>query len=67
MEGEEKKERPQNRNLNPLGSGKLTPEEELEIRRKGKKAADKARKRKSGIIRIFAPIEENETNTLQRK
>lgn len=49
MEGEEKKERPQNRNLNPLGSGKLTPEEELEIRRKGKKAADKARKRNADI------------------
>lgn len=48
MEGE-KKERPQNKNLKPLGSGSLTPEEELEIRRKGKKAADKARARNADI------------------
>lgn len=50
MEGEEvKKERPQNRNLKPLGSGNLTPEEELEIRRKGNKAAREARKRNADI------------------
>jgi hypothetical protein len=54
VEGEDmqetpKKERPQTRNLKPLGSGVLTPEEELEIRRKGKKAADRARKRNADI------------------
>lgn len=43
------KERPQNRNLKPLGSGVLTPEEELAIRRKGKKASDKARRRNADI------------------
>lgn len=48
MEGE-KKERPQNKNLKPLGSGQLTPEEELEIRRKGKKASDKARSKNADI------------------
>lgn len=48
MDGE-KKERPQNKNLKPLGSGNLTPEEELAIRRKGKIAADKARKRNADI------------------
>lgn len=48
MEGE-KKERPQNRNLKPLGSGMLTPEEELEIRRKGKRKSDKARSRNADI------------------
>lgn len=49
MEGEQKKERPQNKNLKPLGSGLRTPEEELEIRRKGKKASDKSRKRNADI------------------
>lgn len=49
MEGEKKKERPQNKNLKPLGSGSLTPEEELEIRRKGKKASDKARSRNADM------------------
>lgn len=49
MEGEEKKERPQNRNLKPLGSGSLTPEEELEIRRKGNTAANKARSRNADM------------------
>lgn len=49
MEGEKKKERPQNKNLKPLGSGNLTPEEELEIRRKGSKAANKARSRNADI------------------
>lgn len=48
MEGE-KKERPQNKNLKPLGSGNLTPEEEREIRRKGNAAANKARKRNADI------------------
>lgn len=44
MEGEEvKKERPQNKNLKPLGSGMLTPEEERAIRQKGAIAAQKAR------------------------
>jgi len=43
------KERPQNRNLKPLGSGVLTPEEELAIRQKGKKASDKARRRNADI------------------
>lgn len=49
MEGEKKKERPQNKNLKPLGSGNLTPEEELEIRRKGSAAAHKARSRNADI------------------
>ena len=51
MEGEPKpkKERPQNRNLIPLGSGNLTPEEELEIRRKGNRASQKARTRNASI------------------
>ena len=49
MEGEKKKERPQNRNLKPLGSGSLTPEEELEIRRKGKRASDKARSKNADM------------------
>lgn len=49
MEGEQKKERLQNRNLKPLGSGMLTPEEELAIRKKGKAAADVARKRNADI------------------
>ena len=60
MEGEEvKKERPQNKNLKPLGRGNLTPEEELEIRRKGKKAADKARKRNANIraaVQVYANL-----------
>lgn len=47
MEG--KMDRPQNRNLKPLGSGLLTPEEELAIRRKGKEAADRSRKRNADI------------------
>lgn len=49
MEGEKKKERPQNKNLKPLGSGQLTPEEELEIRRKGNREANKARSRNADI------------------
>lgn len=48
MEGE-KKERPQNKNLKPLGSGMRTPEEEREIRRKGKEASDRTRKRNADI------------------
>lgn len=48
MEGE-KKDRPQNKYLKPLGSGLLTPEEELAIRRKGKEAADRSRKRNADI------------------
>lgn len=48
VEGE-KKDRPQNKNLKPLGSGLLTPEEELAIRRKGKVAADRSRKRNADI------------------
>ena len=48
MEGE-KKERPQNRNLKPLGSGSLTPEEELEIRRKGAAKTHIVRKRNADI------------------
>ena len=48
MEGE-KKERPQNKNLKPLGSGQRTPEEELAIRRKGKIASDAARSRNADI------------------
>lgn len=43
------KERPQNKNLKPLGSGQLTPEEELAIRRKGKVGCDKARRRNADI------------------
>lgn len=50
MEGETvKKERPQNKNLKPLGSGLLSPEEELAIRRKGKKACDEARRRNADM------------------
>ena len=48
MEGE-KKERPQNKNLKPLGSGKLTPEEEAAIRAKGKPACHAARKRNADM------------------
>ncbi len=48
MEGE-KKERPQDKHLKPLGSGQLTPEEELAIRRKGAASANKARKRNADI------------------
>ncbi len=60
MEGD--KERPQNRNLKPLGSGALSPEEELAIRRKGKKASDKARKRNADIraaVRSIANLNAN--------
>lgn len=49
MEGEPKKERLQNRNLKPLGTGARTPEEELAIRRKGNAAAHKARSRNADI------------------
>ena len=49
MEGEPKKERPQNRNLKPLGSGHLTPEEEREIRRNGALASHRARARNADI------------------
>lgn len=56
------KERPQNRNLKPLGSGVLTPEEELAIRRKGKKASDKARRRNADIravVQVIANLNAN--------
>ena len=46
---EVKKERPQNKNLKPLGRGNLTPEEELAIRRKGKEASVIARRRNADI------------------
>lgn len=49
MDGEVKKERPQNRNLKPLGSGSLTPEEEYEIRRKAAETTHKKRKRNADI------------------
>jgi len=49
VEGEKKKERPQNKNLKPLGSGSLTPEEEREIRQKGAISAHKARSRNADI------------------
>lgn len=42
-------ERPQNKNLKPLGSGAMTPEEEREIRRKGAIATNKARARNADI------------------
>ena len=48
MEGE-KKERPQNRNLKPLGSGMLTPEEELAIRRKSAYTTHEKRRRNADI------------------
>jgi len=44
-----KKERPQNKNLKPLGTGRLSPEEELAIRRKGNAASQKARRRNADI------------------
>lgn len=59
---EVKKERPQNRNLKPLGTGSLTPEEELAIRRKGIKAAQEARSRNASIrkaIRAYANLNSN--------
>lgn len=49
MEGEPKKERPQNKNLKPLGSGNLTPEEEREIRRKGAMRTNQIRARNADI------------------
>ena len=49
MEGEPKTERPQNKNLKPLGSGNLTPEEEREIRRKGAMRANQIRARNADI------------------
>ena len=49
MEGEKKKERPQNKNLKPLGSGILTPEEEYEIRRKSAETTNQKRKRNADI------------------
>ena len=49
MDEEKKKERPQNRNLKPLGTGSLTPEEELEIRRKGAEKTHAIRKRNADI------------------
>ena len=49
MEGEKKKERPQNKNLKPLGSGILTPEEEYEIRRKSAETTNRKRKRNADI------------------
>ncbi len=61
MEGE-KKERPQNRNLKPLGSGMLTPEEEYEIRRKSAEATNKKRKRNADIraaVRAIANLNIN--------
>lgn len=48
MEGG-KKERPQNKNLKPLGSGVLSEEEEKAIRRKGAEAAHKKRRRNADI------------------
>ena len=61
MEGE-KKERPQNRNLKPLGSGMLTPEEEYEIRRKSAETTNKKRKRNADIraaVRAIANLNIN--------
>lgn len=61
MEGE-KKERPQNRNLKPLGSGMLTPEEELEIRRKGARITHEKRRRNADIraaVRAIANLNLN--------
>lgn len=50
MDGEQpKKERPQNKNLKPLGSGKLTPEEEYDIRRKSAETTNKKRRRNADI------------------
>lgn len=46
---EEKKERPQNKNLKPLGTGKLTPEEELAIRRKAAAKTNEVRRRNADI------------------
>ena len=61
MEGE-KKERPQNKNLKPLGSGLLTPEEEAAIRAKGKPACHAARKKNADIraaVRAIANLNMN--------
>ena len=49
MDEEVKKERPQNKNLKPLGRGNWTPEEEAAIRAKGKPACQAARKRNADI------------------
>ena len=49
MDSEPKKERPQNKNLKPLGSGKLTPEEEYDIRRKSAETTNKKRRRNADI------------------
>ena len=50
MEGEEiKKERPQNKNLKPLGSGQVSAEEEYEIRRKAAAATNAKRRRNADI------------------
>ena len=49
MDEEKKKERPQNRNLKPLGTGSLTPEEELAIRRKAAAKTNEVRRRNADI------------------
>lgn len=61
MEGE-KKERPQNRNLKPLGSSMLSEEEEFEIRKKGGIASGKKRKKNADIraaVRAIANLNVN--------
>lgn len=62
MDGEVKKERPQNRNLKPLGSGSLTPEEEYEIRRKAAETTHKKRKRNADIRAAVRAISNLNTN-----
>lgn len=52
-------ERPQNKNLKPLGSGARSPDEEREIRSKGARAATKAHKRNADIraaVQAFANL-----------
>ena len=59
-------ERPQNKNLKSLGTGKYTPEEEREIRVKGATAANAAKRRNADIRRAVAAVARLNMNGIGR-
>ena len=56
MEEEAKKERPQNRNLRPLGSDKSNPERDAEIHRQGQLGQARARSRNKALTDIVRAV-----------
>lgn len=61
--------RPTDKNLKAFGSGALTPEEEHEIRSKGAKAANEARRKRkqmAELLQIYSDLPVNDTRKKNR-